>query len=296
MTGRALQGVFPILVTPFDEGSQIDEESLRGLIEFNLSAGVHGLGVALGSEVFKLTEAERAAVTRIVVDQVRGRVPVVINTGAHGTDLAIHYSRMAEENGADALMVLPPSFFPVGADAIVAYYRAISDAVPLPIFVQDLPASPISPALAQRLAEACQWVQYIKVESLPAVEKVAAMAAQAGDQLTIFGGAGGDYFIEEMRRGSVGTMPFCTQPEAFVDIWNRVRAGDDAGARETFNRYLQPVARLTAQGTSLFYAVHKEILRHRGVIRTAKVREPASPLDDMTREELASLLAELYPI
>ena len=81
MTGRAMQGVFPILVTPFDEGSQIDEESLRRLIEFNLSAGVHGLGVALGSEVFKLTEAERAAVTRIVVDQVAGRVPVVINTG-----------------------------------------------------------------------------------------------------------------------------------------------------------------------------------------------------------------------
>ena len=295
MTGRAMQGVFPILVTPFDEGSQIDEESLRGLIEFNLSAGVHGLGVALGSEVFKLTEAERAAVTRIVVDQVAGRVPVVINTGAHGTDLAVHYSRMAAENGADALMVLPPSFFPVGADEIVAYYGAISDAVPLPIFIQDVPASPISPALALRLAEACEWVQYIKVESLPVVERVAAMAAQAGERLTIYGGAGGGYFIEELRRGSVGTMPFCTQPEAFVDIWNRVRAGDEAGARETFNRFLQPVGRLTAQGTGLFYAVHKEILRHRGVIRTAKVREPAPPLDDMTREELASLLAELYP-
>ncbi len=295
MTKRAMQGVFPILVTPFDEGSRIDEESLRSLIEFNLSAGVHGLGVALGSEVFKLTEAERAAMTRVVVDQVAGRVPVVINTGAHGTDLAVHYSRLAQERGADALMVLPPSFFPVGADEIVAYYRAISDAVPLPIFIQDVPASPISPALAQRLADACEWVRYIKVESLPVVEKVAAMASQAGEQLTIFGGAGGSYFIEELRRGSVGTMPFCTQPDAFVDIWDRVRAGDEAGAQETFNRYLQPVGRLSAQGTGLFYAVHKEILRHRGVIRTAKVRDPAPPLDDMTGEELASLLAELYP-
>lgn len=295
MTGRAMQGVFPILVTPFDEGSQIDEESLRRLIEFNLEAGVHGLGVALGSEVFKLTEAERDAVTRIVVDQVAGRVPVVINTGAQGTDLAVHYSRMAEANGADALMVLPPSFFPVGADEIAAYYRAISDAVPLPIFIQDVPASPIAPVLARRLAEACEWVRYIKVESLPVVERVAAMASQAGEGLTIFGGAGGGFFIEELRRGSVGTMPFCTQPEAFVDIWDRMRAGDEAGARETFDRYLQPVARISAQGSGLFYTVHKEILRHRGVIRTAKVREPAPPLDDMTREELALLLAELYP-
>ena len=295
MPSGRMQGVFPILVTPFDEESRIDEDSLRRLIEFNLDAGVDGLGVALGSEVYKLTEAERGQVTRIVVDQVAGRVPVVINTGAHGTFLAVHYSRMAEENGADALMALPPSFTPAGPDQMLAYYRAISDAARLPIFMQDVAASTISPGLARRLAQACEWVQYIKVESMPVVEKVAAMAAEAGDQLTVFGGAGGNYFIEEMRRGSVGTMPFCTQPEAFVDIWKRVQAGDEAGAWRTFNRYLLPVGRITAQGTGLFHAVHKEILRHRGILRTAKVRAPAPPMDSLTRQELAALLAELYP-
>ncbi len=290
-----MQGVFPILVTSFDEGSRLDEESLRRLIDFNLNAGVHGLGVALGSEVFKLTEAERAKVTRIVVNQVAGRVPVVINTGAHGTDLAVHYSRMAAENGADALMVLPPSFMPAGPDEVLTYSRAISNAVPLPIFIQDVAASPISPGLARRLAQECEWVQYLRVETLPVAEKVANMVAEAGDQLTNFGGAGGNYFIEEMRRGSVGTMPFCTQPEAFVDIWNRMQAGYDTGAWDTFNRYLLPVSRITAQGTGLFYAVHKEILRHRGKLRTAAVRAPAPPMDALTRQELATLLAELYP-
>ena len=295
MPSGRMQGVFPILVTPFDEESRIDEDSLRRLIDFNLDAGVDGLGVALGSEVYKLTEAERGQVTRIVVDQVAGRVPVVINTGAQGTDVAVHYSRMAEENGADALMALPPSFTPAGPEEALAYYRAISDAAPLPIFMQDVAASTISPGLARRLAQACEWVQYIKVESMPVVEKVAAMAAEAGDQLTVFGGAGGNYFIEEMRRGSVGTMPFCTQPEAFVDIWKRVQAGDEAGAWRTFNRYLLPVGRITAQGTGLFHAVHKEILRHRGILRTAKVRAPAPPMDSLTRQELTALLAELYP-
>ena len=72
-------------------------------------------------------------------------------------------------------------------------------------------------------------------------------------------------------------------------------AGDEAGAWETFNRYLLPVSRITAQGTGLFYAVHKEILRHRGVLRTATVRAPAPPMDALTRQELATLLAELYP-
>lgn len=295
MSSSTMQGVYPILVTPFDEESQIDEESLRRLIDFNLDAGVHGLGVALGSEVFKLTEAERASMTRIVVDQVAGRVPVVINTGANGTDLAVHYSRMAHENGADALMVLPPSFFPASQEELLAYYKAISEAVPLPIFIQDVATSPVSAGLARRLAQECEWVQYIKVESFPVVAKVAAMAAEAGDDLTVFGGAGGGYFIEEMRRGSVGTMPFCTQPEAFVDIWNRVRSGDEAGAWETFNRFLVPIARLSAQGTGLFHGVHKEILRYRGVLRTAVVRAPAPSMDPLTLEELTAMLHELYP-
>lgn len=296
MQNNSMYGVYPILVTPFDEEARLDEESLRRLIECNLEAGVHGLGVALGSEIFKLSEAERTQVTRIVVGQVAGRVPVVINSGAPGTDLALHYSRMAQEDGADALMVLPPSFMPVGQAEVLAYYRAISDAVPLPIFIQDVSTSPISPSLARQIAQECEGVRYIKVESLPVTEKVAAMAAQAGDQLTIFGGAGGNYFIEEMRRGSVGTMPFCTQPEAFVDIWNRVQAGDEAGARQTFNRYLLPVSRIVAQGTGLFYAVHKEILYRRGVLRTTTVRAPAPPLDPVTRAELNALVDELYPI
>src|SRR5437762_12781615 len=114
MTSAGMQGVFPILVTPFDEKGRIDEDSLARLIEFNLAAGVHGLGVAIGSEMFKLNDAERALVTRRVIETVGKRVPVVINTGAGGTDLAVGYSRNAEEAGADALMIMPPAFMPAG--------------------------------------------------------------------------------------------------------------------------------------------------------------------------------------
>lgn len=295
MPVETMRGVFPILVTPFQEDFQIDEESLRNLIDFNLEAGVHGLGVALGSEVFKLSEAEREQMTRIVVDQVNGRVPVVINTGAAGTDLAVHYSRMAEENGADALMVMPPAFMPVGPDEVRAYFRAISAAVSLPIFIQDTSSAPVSPGLAHQIAEECEWVNYIKVESQPITAQVANMVEQAGDRLTVFGGAGGNYFIEEMRRGSVGTMPFCTQPEAFVAIWDLCQKGDEDAARALFKRTILPVGRLTAQGAGLFYAVHKEILRQRGVIRTAIVRSPAPSMDDLTRQELQRLIDELYP-
>ena len=294
MTTETMRGVYPILVTPFDENARIDEESLRTLIDFNIEAGVHGLGVALGSEVFKLSEAERDEMTRIVVDQVNGRVPVVINTGAQGTDLSVLYSRSAQDLGADALMIMPPTMMGPGPESVREFFRAISDAVSIPIFLQDTPASPISPGLAKQIAGECEWVQYIKVESMPITAKVQAMVQEAGEQPTVFGGAGGNYFIEEMRRGSVGTMPFCTQPEAFVEIWNLVQDGHEAQAREVFNRYLLPVGRVSGQGAGLFYNVHKEILRQRGIIRTAMVRGPAPSMDDLLRSELQEVIDKLY--
>ena len=293
-----LQGVVPILVTPFDEDGRIDETSLRNLVDFNIAAGVHGLGVALGSEIFKLSEPEREQVTGVVVDTVRGRVPVVINTGAAGTDLAVYYSQLAERSGADALMITPPSFAmgaPAGADEIREYYRAIADAVTLPIVIQDTPAAPVSPGLARQIAEECPTVRLIKVETPPVTTKVADMVAAAGDRLTVFGGAGGSYFIEELRRGSLGTMPFCSQPEVFVAVWNLCRSGNTDAAREVFDRSIAPVTRITGQGNGIFYHVHKELLRHRGVIRTAKVRSPAPPVDQATRLELQTLLDQLYP-
>ena len=290
-----MRGVFPILITPFDERSQIDEESLRRLVEFNVEAGVHGLGVALGSEVFKLSETERVQATRIVVDQVRGRVPVVINTGAPGTDLAVLYSRTAEEHGADAVMVLPPNFLPAGPAEVREYFSAISDAISIPIFMQDTATAPVPAGLARQIAEESERARYIKVESLPPPAKVAEAVAQAGDLLTVFGGAGGGYFIEEMRRGSVGTMPFCSQPEAFVEVWNRFQAGDEAGARAVFDRTIQPINRIAAQGMGLYYHVHKELLRQRGIIRTARVRHPAGPpMDDLTRRELQEVVDAIY--
>jgi 4-hydroxy-tetrahydrodipicolinate synthase len=291
-----MQGVFPILVTPFDERGRIDEESLRRLIDFNIDAGVHGLGVALGSEIFKLSEHERDVVTEIVVSQVRQRVPVVINTGAPGTDLAVQYSCRAEELGADALMVIPPAFMPVGPAEVLEYYRAISDAVKIPIFLQDVPSAPISAPLARQIAESCEWVRYIKVETVPITNKVAAMVTEAGDQLTVFGGAGGGFFIEEMRRGSMGTMPFCSQPEAFVQVWKLVQSGDEETARTVFDQVIAPMNRIASQGAGIFYHVHKELLRRRGIIATAKVRSPAPSIDELTQRELQDLIRELYPV
>ena len=291
-----LHGVIPILITPFDAIGRIDEESLANLVGFNIAAGVHGLGVALGSEIFKLDEAERAQVTACVVSAARRRVPIIINTGAAGTDLAITYSKAAEAAGADALMIIPPSFMPASAEEILDYYIAIDRAVGLPIILQDIAQGPIPPGLALRIADACRNVTYIKVETLPVTSKVAAMAEQAGARLTIFGGAGGSYFIEELRRGAFGTMPFCSQPADFVAVWDAFRAGDEGLARRRFDSTIMAINRLGAQGGDIFYAMHKQLLVRRGVIRTAMVRGPTTAIDAITAREIEELLAQAVPV
>ena len=102
----------------------------------------------------------------------------------------------------------------------------------------------ISPQLALAIAALAPTVRYAKVETLPVVARVAAMTEAVSDQLTIIGGAGGSYFIEEMRRGARATMPFSSQPAEFVEVWNRFQAGDEAGARRAFDSTIMAVNRL----------------------------------------------------
>ncbi len=252
-----MQGVFPILVTPFDADERVDEDSLRSVVEFNISAGVHGLGVALGSEILKLTEAERSLVISVVVDQTRGRVPIVVNTGAQANLTAALYSRQAEDLGASAVMCLPPS--PVSAAEARSYFKAISDAVHIPVFIQDTMTTPVPAVLIRQIAEESEHVRYAKVESPPQPTQVqAAVAAGSGP----------------------------SQPHAFVEIWNAWQAGNERQAVDIHEREIAPLARLSTAGLRLGHTIHKELLRRRGVIRHALVRGPSDPLDDITTREL----------
>jgi 4-hydroxy-tetrahydrodipicolinate synthase len=287
-----MRGIFPILLTPFDDAGQIDEESLLSEVDFNLNAGVHGLGLALGSEFLKLTEAERQRVTRLVVNHVRGRVPVVVNTGAQSNVVAALYSRQAEELGAAAVMCMPPSMGVSGSE-MRSYFKAISDAVRVPVFIQDTSYVTVPAGVIRQIAEESERVRYAKIESPPNPLRVQECVQQAGHLVTVFGGSAGTYFIEELRRGGVGTMPWPSTPEVFVKIWNQWQAGDHSGALNTFERQLLPILRVSSTGLRMGHAVNKEILKRRGVIKNAHVRAPAVPLDALAERELAETLERL---
>lgn len=292
MVDRTLKGVYPILAMPFDEKGRIDVEDLQREVDFAVQAGVHGLGVALASEVFKLSEAERDLATRVVVEQARGRVKIVVNTGAQGTDLAVQYSRRAEELGADAVMVLPPTAIPTTSGQVREYYRRISDAINIPIFIQDVATAPVPPSLAVQIARESEKACYAKVETPPTPPRVAEARELGGDTLIVFGGAGGNFFLEELRRGSVGTMPGCTIPEVFRRVWDLFQGGQEDQATELFDKY-EPLLKLLGQGLGISYYLTKEVLRLRGIFKTAYVRHPAAPPDGTAYREVRRLVEVL---
>ena len=284
MAAEPMRGVYPIMVTPFDDQDRVDEESLRSVVEFNLDGGVHGIGIAFGSEIPKLTDAERVRVAEVVLDQTRGRVPVVVNTGAPSIFAAVVYSQQAEELGADAVMCVPPD---APAEGKRAYFKAISDAIRIPIFVQEAGAA-LGAALMREIAEECERVRYAKVESAP-LPRTVYEAVQHGEGLvTVFGGASGSQLIEELRRGSQGTMPWASLPHAFSRVWNHWQAGEEEAALQLWEREINSVLRIGG-------LVHKEILYRQGVIKTPRFRapNPATPLDEITQREFDELCERL---
>ena len=201
MVDRGMRGVYPILAMPFDEQARIDVEDLQREVEFAIDAGVHGLGIAMASEIFKLSEAERDLATTTVVEQVRGRVKVVVNTGAPGTDLAVQYSRRAQELGADAVMVIPPTAIPTTSAQVREYYRRISDAIDVPIFIQDIDSAPVPPPLAVQIARESEKACYAKVETPPTPPRVTEAKALGGDDLIVFGGAAATFSSRSCAAG-----------------------------------------------------------------------------------------------
>jgi 4-hydroxy-tetrahydrodipicolinate synthase len=287
---KQFRGVFPIVNTTFRDDGALDLESQLQLVRFLLDAGAHGLGLfGNASEGYTLGADERRTLARAIVSEVSGRVPVVVSTGHTGTDQAVALSREAEDLGADALMVLPPYFVKPDAEGLFHYFQAISDAVKIPVMVQDAPLMTgvtTSVDLLARMHRELPRVRLVKVEAPPTPAKVSALRAKA-EGLTIFGGLNGHFLIEELARGAAGTMPGSDLTDVFVRIQQRFERGDETGAREDFARHL-PLIRYELQ-PGLGVSVMKTNLEAAGIIASARVRHPTSTIDAVAVREVEAL-------
>lgn len=289
-----LTGVFSVLPTPFKAGGDVDHHSLARVVDLAVDAGVQGVTVfGTTSEGARLTDREKIAVIETVVRHNDGRVRVIVGTSADGVRACADQSRSARHLGAHAVMVSPPRTVKVSTESVVNHYRAIAEAVDLPIVVQDCPTQcgfAMEAGLLARIAREVPAARTIKLEDPPTPFKTARILAAAGQtRVDVLGGLGGVFLLEDLMAGAAGVMTGFAFPEVLTQVVNLYRAGQASDAAEVFYRFV-PLMRFEFQewiGT----AIRKEILRRRGVLSDASTRAPGPVLDEGTRAALDHMLA-----
>ena len=285
-----------MLVTPFFDNEELDLDSVGPVVEKAAATGCTGV-VVLGEmgEWRRLLDSERPAILERVMDSA-GDLKVTVGTTAASTFVAVERAREAERMGAAAVMVSPPPLAKPNPAAATAFYQRIADAIDIPLVVQDFPQASgvhMSPQYVGELAEAIPSFQYLKLEDPPTPNKITAIRNITGGRLGIFGGLGGVMLLDELRRGGIGAMTGFAYPEALVEVINLYDAGDHEKAMEVFNKFLPLILFENQEGINL--SIRKEAVKHRGIIPSAKVRHPAGPIDETTRNELMQLIEELRP-
>ncbi len=288
-----LEGVYSVLPTPFHANGDLDEASLRRVVDLFVAAGVNGV-TALGvtGEVARLDDSERRRVLEVVVEQVNGRIGVVAGTTAEGTRTCIAHSRHARETGATAVMVSPPRMPKLNSEAVVRHFTALAEAVDVEIVVQDYP--PISgyamePSLLARIAKEIPRARTIKLEDPPTPFKTSRILSETeklggGLQVRIFGGLGGVFLLEELLAGATGAMTGFAFPEILVRIVSLFRAGQVEQAADVFYKAV-PLLRFEFQ-EGIGMAIRKEVLHRRGALASPALRAPGAVLDQTTRDAL----------
>jgi dihydrodipicolinate synthase/N-acetylneuraminate lyase len=293
------RGIFTIPSSPFREDGEIDIPGFRRVVDFCIGCGAHGLVYPVNaSEWIHLSDDERLRMSEVLVEQNAGRVPVVIGVAAATREIAARFARHAREIGADAVIAMPPHIRrrSLPEEVIVDYYRAISDAARLPIFIQNWSGGAIgtdmSAGFLLKLCREVEHVEYIKEETEPSTVKLTAVVKGSNGVVKgFFGGAGGRYLIEEYRRGVDGNMPGCHVTDVVVALWNALEAGNEPEAL----RIYKEMAPLFFFETQLD-GCYKEVLFRRGVIECPLKRNGRSQMDEIASQYLDDILRALEPL
>ncbi len=290
------RGVFTIPSTPILPSGEVDWAGLRRVVDFCVECGAHGIVWPVNASGFAtLSDEERLQGMQVIVEQTAGRIPVVLGTQGVSALHAAMFSRHANAMGADAVIAMAPYIQPLeDEDAIVAYYQAISDAVDIPIFIQNHTRGSVLPVKTLvRLVREVEHVEYIKDETFPVTHVLTQTLAQAGPKLKgVFGGAGGRFLLLEHPRGVAGQMPGCHITDVVVRLWNALDSGNREEAKAVFEKMGPIFALETLRGTN-----YVEALYRRGVIDYAGTRSGGDSLiDDYDRAALDEILRDLEPL
>lgn len=288
-------GAAPVLVTPFKNDGEVDHTSLLRQLDFCIEAGSQALVFGWGSESHLLLDAELEDLWRATVRHVDGRVPVVVATTHPSRVGVMALTQLAKACGADCVMVNPGD---QRGDDLVKLFCDLSESVDIDLMIQDAKENAPADVLLRAVKEA-KNVTCLKLESAGAPHKMGlvaeGLAEASGDRMvTVLGGSNGGLLLEELERGSVGTLPHPVIIDAFRDVCDLYASKDFAGASETYYKKILPLNRLTAAGGAPGGGIwlHKTIFQRAGILDSNFCRTNAKPQPDWVMDRVWTHLEE----
>ena len=297
---RPYRGVFPVAPTIFDDRGELDLDGQRRCIDFMIDAGSNGICILANfSEQFVLTDAEREQVMDAVLRHVGGRVPVFVTTTHFSSSICAARSRQAQEAGAAMVMIMPPyhgATFRVPEKGIFDFYRAVSDAIDIPIMLQDAPVAgtPLSVDLLARMAREIRHISYFKIEVPMAAAKLRDLIAAGGDSIEgPWDGEEAITLMADLDAGATGAMTGGGYPDGIRQIVDPFLAGQREKAAAAYARWL-PLINYENRQCGL--QACKILMKEGGVIRSEAVRHPLQKVHPATRAGLIDLARSLDPV
>jgi len=286
-------GVFPPMITIFTPKFEVNEKATREHIDFLIEKGANGI-IPCGStgEFPTMSTSERQKVIEFTIDQVNGRIPVVAGTASTATDQTIQLSKSAEDAGADGVLIVPPYYYKSTEEEIYQHYKAVSEAIDIPIMLYNNPwvcGYYVYPDLVARMAKD-GIIQYVK-ETHGDLAYVHESIQKAGKHLTLFFGRDENSF-EAFMAGAQGWVSGAANLviEMESEIFGLVKAGKIDKAREKYYKVL-PFFYLTER-KGRWIARVKAGLKMMG----RDAGDPKPPLLPLNKEELAELRKILVQI
>jgi dihydrodipicolinate synthase/N-acetylneuraminate lyase len=291
-----INGVLPVVQTLFSLDGTLDIPGIERELNWVMDQGVAGLTTGMVSEILRLTEDERRQLTEVVTGTARARgAQSVISCGAESTRTAVAYAVHAEQNGATAVMAIPPTTVSLDDRAVFDYFAAIADSVNTAVVVQDASGyvgRPLSIDVQIKLLTRFGDRVYFKPEAAPIGLRLSLLRDASGGLARAFEGSGGAALVDSYRRGVVGTMPGAEVCWAIQRMWDALEMDDWHAAY----RISGPLNALVSLQTSIdsYVAVEKYLLRKQDVIESSASRGPLDfVLDPETEAELDRLFEQL---
>lgn len=294
------RGVFPVVPTTFAENGALDLPSQKRCVDFMIDAGSDGLCILANfSEQFALADDERELLTRTILEHVAGRVPVIVTTTHFGSGVCAQRSRRAQDLGAAMVMVMPPyhgATIRVPEQQIFEFFSAVSDAIDIPIMIQDAPVSgtALSAAFLARMAREIEQVAYFKIETAGAASKLRELLRLGGDAIEgPWDGEEGITLLPDLDAGATGAMTGGGYPDGIRLIVDAHAAGRREEAIAQYQRWLPLINFENRQGGLL---AAKAMMKEGGVIDCEAPRHPLPAMNAAVRAGLIETARRLDPL